>query len=689
MNRLKNEKSPYLLQHANNPVDWYPWGEEAFEKAKKEDKPVFLSIGYATCHWCHVMEHESFEDEEVARRMNDAFVNIKVDREERPDIDNTYMTICQMLTGHGGWPLTIVMTPDKEPFFAATYLPRQSIPNRPGMMDLPAAIKNAWKNDREKVRQSVERIKDGFAKTLDLGKSSGDLPENIAKQVQDSLLGRFDASEGGFGSAPKFPSPHNLLFLIHHYRKNGNEKDLEMVNLTLKKMRLGGLWDHVGFGFHRYSTDRKWLLPHFEKMLYDQAMLLLAYAEGWTETKEPLFKQTARKIVEYIDDCLTSPDGAFYSAEDADSEGEEGKFYVWESDEIRNILSDEDAELFLAFYNFEEEGNFKDEATHQKTGKNIPHLKNPLPEESKKSGLKPDELASKIHDLLQKLKDEREKRIRPLLDDKILTDWNGLMITALARAGVVFNDPGYIEKAENAWKFIEEKCLNNDKILHRYKDGEAAINGMADDFAFTVGGLVELYNATFKPEYLKKAIDLQKQFEDEFWDNEHGGFYFTAQNAETLLGRQKEIYDGAIPSSNSVAAHNGFLLFKLTAIPEFQEFALSIFRAFSDQINHAPVGYTHAVHAFELFQTETAEVVITSKKMDEQVHEAVKLCRELLPAGSVILIKTDGWSRQLEEVAPFTKNYPVQDKFSGYVCENFECRMPVHSMEDLKNLLSH
>ena len=689
MNHLKYEKSPYLLQHANNPVDWYPWGEEAFEKAKKEDKPVFLSIGYATCHWCHVMEHESFEDEVVAQRMNDAFINIKVDREERPDIDNTYMTICQMLTGHGGWPLTIVMTPDKEPFFAATYLPKYSMPNRPGMMDFPAAIKKAWETDRDKVMKSVEHIKDGFAKTLDLGKSTGDLPEDIAGQVRDSLLRRFDASEGGFGSAPKFPSPHNLLFLIHHYREKKNKKDLEMVNLTLKKMRLGGLWDHVGFGFHRYSTDHKWLLPHFEKMLYDQAMLLLAYTEGWAETKEPLFKQTVREIIDYVEDCLTSPKGAFYSAEDADSEGEEGKFYVWESGEVRNILNDDDAELFLSLYNFEEEGNFNDEATHQKTGKNIPHLKNPIPEEAEKSGLQSDELESKINGILQTLKDEREKRVRPLLDDKILTDWNGLMITALARAGIVFNKPAWVEKAENAWKLIEKECFDNKKILHRYKDGEAAINGMADDYVFVIRGLIELYNATFKPEYFKKAISLQRVFEEEFWDDEHGGFFFTAHNAETLLGRQKEIYDGAIPSSNSVAAHNGFLQFKLTANPEFQNLAFSIFKAFSDQINHAPEGYTHAVHAFDLFQAETAEVVITSKNMNEQVHESVILCRELLPAGSVILIKTDEWSQPLEEVAPFTKDYSVQEKLSVYVCKNFECSMPLHSSAELKKLLTH
>ncbi|TVQ03634.1 MAG: thioredoxin domain-containing protein [Balneolaceae bacterium] len=677
MNRLTNEKSPYLLQHKNNPVDWYPWGEEAFEKAKREDKPVFLSIGYATCHWCHVMEHESFEDEEVARRMNETFVNIKVDREERPDIDHTYMTVCQMLTGHGGWPLTIVMTPDKEPFYAATYLPKHSRPNRIGMMEFVPAIENAWKNDRQNILTSAERIKEGFSRSLELGKSGGSLPPNIIRQARQSLAERFDASEGGFGQAPKFPSPHNLLFLINRYRKEADPEDLEMVRLTLEKMRLGGLWDHVGFGFHRYSTDRHWLLPHFEKMLYDQATLLLAYAEGWEITGDPLFRETAHEIAEYVDECLTSPEGAFYSAEDADSEGEEGKFYVWETDEIRAILDEKDTGIFLDLYRFEEDGNFLDEATHQKTGKNIPHLKNRVSVEMK----------STVDNILSRLKKERGKRVRPLLDDKILTDWNGLMIAALARAGVILDDATLVERAGNAWKIIEHYCLQGDRLLHRMKDGDAAIEGMADDYVFSIWGLIELYNATFEPDYLDKAVRLQNRFDIDFFDEEHGGWYFTSGNAEKLLGRQKEIYDGAVPSSNSVAVHNGISLSRFTANPDYEKRAATVFRAFSEQIAHAPAGYTHTLNAYNIYRDESAEVVITAKTRNKTVEKALRFCREQLPAGSVILLKTEQYDEILSRIAPFVKHYPIHETFAAYVCRNFECKAPVFSLLSLKKEL--
>ncbi|MCC5941217.1 MAG: thioredoxin domain-containing protein [Balneolaceae bacterium] len=677
MNRLANEKSPYLLQHKNNPVDWYPWGDEAFEKAKADDKPVFLSIGYATCHWCHVMEHESFEDEEVARRMNEVFVSIKVDREERPDIDHTYMTVCQMLTGHGGWPLTIVMTPEKEPFYAATYLPRHSRPNRIGMMEFLPAINKAWETDRANVLQSVERIKKGFSKTLDLGKSTGSLADDITNQARQSLLDRFDASEGGFGSAPKFPSPHNLLFLLNRYQTDSNQKDLDMVNLTLEKMRLGGLWDHVGSGFHRYSTDHRWLLPHFEKMLYDQAMLLLAFAEGWKATKNPLFKQTAFEIVEYVDGCLTSPEGAFYSAEDADSEGEEGKFYVWESAEIQNILNKEDAGLFLDLFRFEEGGNFHDEATHQKTGKNIPHLRKPVP----------DDLQTDVQKILSTLKTEREKRVRPLLDDKILTDWNGLMIAALSRAGVLFDEPKLIQKAERAWSIIELYCHSDGNLLHRLKDGSAEITGMADDYAFSVWGLIELYNATLKPEYLETAILIQKTFDEKFLDPDHGGYFFTAYDAEALLGRQKEIYDGAIPSSNSVAALNGIRLLRLTSNHSFEEKSQALFNTFSEQIGDSPAGYTFSMLAYDLFIGNSTEIVITATERNKKTEELIALCRELLKPGSVLLLKTTGNSDQLSAIAPFLKHYPISEKPALYVCRNFECKAPVFSEGELRELL--
>ena len=677
MNHLATEKSPYLLQHKDNPVDWYPWGDEAFEKAKSEDKPIFLSIGYATCHWCHVMAHESFEDEGVAQLMNEAFINIKVDREERPDIDNTYMTICQMLTGQGGWPLTIVMTPGKEPFYAATYLPKHSRQNRIGMMEFVPAIQKAWKTDRANVMNSVERIKDGFTKTLELGRTHSELPENILDQTQQSLSGSFDPTDGGFGISPKFPSPHNLLFLLNRYRVTDDTTSLNMAELTLKKMRLGGIWDHVGFGFHRYSTDQHWLLPHFEKMLYDQAMLLLAYTEAWEITKEPLFKETAYDIVEYIEECLTDDDGAFYSAEDADSEGEEGKFYVWESVGIRDVLDSDEAEQFLGLYQFEEEGNFRDEATHQKTGKNIPHLKREMAPEKKDS----------VSRILKKLKKHRENRIRPQLDDKILTDWNGLMIAALARAGRVFDKPEYIQKAEGAWTYLRKNCFSDGELLHRVKDGEAAITGMADDYAFTVWGLIELHKATQNPVFLEDALKIQAVFERDFWDEAYGGYFFTASKAEKLLGRQKEIYDGAIPSSNSVALRNLYYLSRLTGEPRFEERAEQLLRSFSVQIEDAPAGYTFALDSLQLLNANSVEVVITAKDESEEVVKMIKTVEKNSPPGSVILLKTNLTCKILTKLSPFTENYPIGDRPAVYICRKFACKAPVYSVDEITEAL--
>jgi uncharacterized protein len=680
MNLLSQEKSPYLLQHAGNPIDWYPWGEEAFEKARKEDKPVFLSIGYATCHWCHVMAHESFEDEEVAGLMNRAFVNIKVDREERPDIDNTYMTVCQMITGQGGWPLTIIMTPGKEPFYAATYLPRHSLPNRIGMLDLVPAIENAWKNDRDRVMESAERIKAGFSKTLGLGKSDGPLPEDIHHMAAESLKSRYDKVHGGFGGSPKFPSPHTLIFLINYNRISGDSRSGEMVIHTLNRMRLGGIRDHVGGGFHRYSTDEQWLLPHFEKMLYDQALMLAAYAEGWNMGGSELFRESCNGIVSYLDECLTSPDGAFYSAEDADSEGEEGKFYVWTKNEIRTVLNEDDATLFCDLFGIRVDGNFYDEATRQKSGANIPHLTQPVP----------GHLEEKVSLILRELHDHRKKRERPLLDDKILTDWNALMISSLARAAILLNDESFTKRAEKAFRFLKKHMIRKDgALLHRYRTGEAAIEGMADDYAFLIGALIDLYHATFNPGYLSNALELQKIFVSRFADRKHGGFYFTADTGEELLGRQKEIYDGAIPSSNSVAALNGFLLSRLTGNTEFEEISAGIYRAFSALISDAPAGYTHAIDAWQLQNTESREIIICSEKRDAQCEEMIRVVWEHCSPGTTVLLKTRETEKQLDEISPFSKNYPITSgHVSVYVCTGFTCKEPVHTREDLIEILS-
>ena len=680
MNRLSKEKSPYLLQHAENPVNWYPWGEEAFEKAREENKPVFLSIGYATCHWCHVMAHESFEDDGVAKLMNDAFINIKVDREERPDIDNTYMTVCQMLTGQGGWPLTIIMTPDKEPFFAATYLPKRSMQNRIGMTDLVPQIKNAWQNDRQRIDQAVQRIKEGFSKSLQLGQSKQALPENITKDTFQNLQDRYDPEFGGFGGSPKFPSPHNLLFLADYARIHKSDKAEEMLQKTLLQMRLGGLWDHIGKGFHRYSTDREWLLPHFEKMLYDQATLLMAYADGYKLTGESLFKETTLDIVNYVESQLESPEGLFYSAEDADSEGEEGKFYVWSRDEIDSVLTDEESELFCTHYNIRADGNFLDESTRQRTGKNIPHLSHMLSDSEE----------SKLAEIRKKLNQHREKRIRPLLDDKILTDWNGLMIAALAKSGVLLEEPKLIEKAENAFKQLLKLCKREQSLLlHRVKDGEAEIEGMADDYTFLIWGALELYNATFNPDYLAEAVELQRIFTEHFADQNHGGFFYTAEHAEKLLGRQKEIYDGAIPSSNSVSVLNGYRLSRLTGHSDFEHQSEQILKAFSEQISDAPAGYTFALYAHQMMEQNSNEILIAAKKQDELTTSFLKTARDHVGSGSVILLKIKESADQLANVAPFTRSFPIKEKPAVYVCSNFACKAPVFDTDSLKELLQN
>ncbi|MGH7890123.1 MAG: thioredoxin domain-containing protein, partial [Thermodesulfobacteriota bacterium] len=474
-NRLISEKSPYLLQHAHNPVDWYPWGEEAFVKAKNEDKPIFLSIGYSTCHWCHVMENESFEDEEVAKLMNDAFVSIKVDREERPDIDSIYMTVCQMLSQGGcGWPLNIIMTPDKKPFYAATYIPKENRHGRAGMLEFIPRIKEIWKTQRDNVLDSADQITSAIRQASQVSneKKGKELDGSTFEKAYDQLAQNFDTVHGGFGRAPKFPTPHNLLFLLRCWKRTGKDKALEIVEKTLSAMRRGGIYDHVGFGFHRYSTDPEWLVPHFEKMLYDQAMLSMAYIEGYQATGNRDYEKTAREIFTYVLRDMTSPDGGFYSAEDADSEGEEGKFYLWTEDEIRKVLNKEESDLVMKVFNVEKGGNFSDEATGRKTHSNIFHLSGSLSDAASLLNLEREQLERRIETAREKLFSVREKRIHPHKDDKILTDWNGLMIAALAKGASAFDEPKYAEAAGRAVGFILSRMQKSDgELLHRYRDG--------------------------------------------------------------------------------------------------------------------------------------------------------------------------------------------------------------------------
>lgn len=566
-NRLIKEKSPYLLQHAYNPVDWYPWGEEAFEKARKENKPVFLSIGYSTCHWCHVMAHESFEDEEVAGLMNEAFVSIKVDREERPDIDNIYMTVCQIILGRGGWPLNIIMTPGKKPFFAGTYIPKNTRFNQIGMLELVPRIKEIWEQQHEEVLDSAEKITSTIQEMIKESSGEG-LGEEVIEEVYEELLSSFDTEYGGFSGAPKFPTPHKISFLLRYWRRSRNPEALHMAEYTLDKMRRGGIYDHLGSGFHRYSTDSMWLLPHFEKMLYDQALTAIAYTEAYQVTGKDLYKETAEGILDYVLRDLTSPEGGFYCGEDADVEREEGKYYLWTLEEIRSILDPEDSELIIKMFNLREEGNFEEEIRGRETGTNLFYMARSPGSLAAKMKIPVEEVEKKVKAAREKLLKARYERKRPSLDDKILTDWNGLMIAAFAKGYQVFGEQRYLKAAEKAADFILMALYSpGDGLLHRYRDGVAGISGTSDDYAFLIHGLLELYEAGFKMRYLKAAVSLNSELLECFWDPVNGGLYFTANDSEALIFRKKEFMDSAIPTGNSFEMLNLLRLSRIIADP--------------------------------------------------------------------------------------------------------------------------
>ena len=593
-NRLAQEKSPYLQQHAHNPVDWFPWGQEAFDKASSEDKPLFLSIGYSTCHWCHVMAHESFEDPEVAELINGYFVPVKVDREERPDIDAVYMLACRIATGGGGWPLTVLITPDKEPFLAATYIPRDGKFPGSGLLELIPHIGNLWKEQRQKINDAASELTKALQE--EGRENTGPVPDrDILRLATESFQQNFDREHGGFGNAPKFPSPHVLLFLLRMARR-GEEKDcLHMVEKTLDTMRRGGMFDHLGYGFHRYSTDKQWLVPHFEKMLYDQAMLALAYLEAYQVTGTDTHASTAKEIFNYVLRDLHSPEGVFYSGEDADSEGVEGKFYLWQVSDIRDNLPAREAEVFIHAYNLEKKGNFPDEATKQLTGTNIPHrLSGSDATLAGDMGISRKEIRELLSSSRERLYNIREQRTRPQLDDKVLTDWNGLMIAALAYGGRILDNTAYIQHAENAANFILDNMLDsNNHLLHRYKDGQAGIQGFIDDHAFFTWGLLELYAATDKEFYLQKSIAITGTFLDQFRDVDQGGLYMTGKDSETLLFRPKESFDGAIPSGNSVALNVMADLLASGENGELKRSTKELIQAFSALIRNYPTGFAH------------------------------------------------------------------------------------------------
>jgi uncharacterized protein YyaL (SSP411 family) len=693
-NRLIFEKSPYLLQHAHNPVDWYPWGLEAFEKAQQEDKPIFLSIGYSTCHWCHVMERESFEDLEVADLMNEVFVSIKVDREERPDIDQVYMVVCQMLTGGGGWPLTIVMTPDKRPFYAATYIPRETRSGRIGMLDFIPRVNEMWLTRRSEVVDSAGQITENVSmvlRAISPGDEGAAVDESMLHRAYDQLSERFDDRYGGFSDAPKFPTPHNLLFLLRYWKRTGKARALEMVDTTLEAMRRGGIHDHLGFGFHRYSTDFKWLVPHFEKMLYDQAMLAMAYTEAFQATGKKEYEETARDIFAYVLRDMMHQKGGFYSAEDADSEGVEGKFYLWELDEAQQVLAPEEAVLIVKAFNIRKDGNFKEEATGRQGGHNILHLTKSVKQLAADLKMSEEALDQRLAAIRQKLFAHREQRVHPHKDDKILTDWNGLMIAALARGAQVFDESTYLSAAKRTVDFILNRMRTSDgRLLHRYRDGHAGIPAHINDYSFLIWGLIELYEATFDVGHLETALELNEDFIEHFWDHDDGGFFFTADDGEKLLVRQKEIYDGALPSGNSVAMLNLLRLGRITARADLEQKAATIGRVFSQSIKESPAAHTQLMAAVDFGIGPSYEVVIIGNSRAKDTKEMVRAVRRhFIPNKVVLLRATEKKLPGIERVAEFTKHQTsIANKATAYVCLNYACKAPTTERGTMLEMLN-
>ena len=675
MNHLANEQSPYLLQHADNPVDWYPWGKEAFKKARELDRPIFLSIGYSTCHWCHVMEHESFEDDSVAKLLNDSFISIKVDREELPEIDHVYMSVCQAMTGGGGWPLTIVMTPAKEPFFAGTYFPKDKRGGRSGLFQILPMIADAWNSKRQDIMTSVGQVKN-YLDQLNSKPAGNNFSTELINRAYDQFRNGFDEEYGGFFRAPKFPSPHNLIFLMRYHHSFDNKIALDMATKTLKQMRLGGIYDHIGFGFHRYSTDRHWLVPHFEKMLYDQAMIAMAYTEAYHITGEDIFAQTAREIFTYVLRDMTASEGGFFSAEDADSEGEEGKFYVWTEQEIKEVLGEDYGKEFNDIFSITTPGNYRDESSGKETRLNIPHLKNYNTNGS-----------NEFESAREKLFNIREKRIHPLKDDKILTDWNGLMIAALAKAAIVLDEPVYLDAAEKAAEFVLHSISKGERLLKRYRNGVAALDAHLDDYAFMAWGLLELYEATFATKYLSQSLDLMNIMVEDFWDDKNGGFFLGSDQSEKLIVRSKTAYDGAIPSGNSVAVMNMVKLTRITGNTNWAELAEKTIRAFSEDVNRAPTGYTLMLTGFMFDTQNSKEIVIVGDSRNRNTTKFLHTIRASYAPHKVLLFKDTSVSdNRLEQLANWTSTQnSINGKPTAYVCKNFACNQPT---SDLQTALS-
>lgn len=661
-NRLYSEKSPYLLQHAYNPVDWFPWGEEAFSKAKKEDKPIFLSIGYSTCHWCHVMAHESFEDPEIAALLNADYIAVKVDREERPDIDAVYMSVCQAITGQGGWPLTIIMTPEGNPFFAATYLPPRGQFHTPGLDMVLRSVTEQWKYEREKLLETGSQIQSFLAESAAQGESG--TPER--KRLSDAYADyrrRFDKKYGGFGSAPKFPTPHNLLFLLRYAEIHVSGDAMEMVERTLNQMYRGGIFDHLGGGFSRYSTDRAWLVPHFEKMLYDNALLAYVYLEAYQKFRKPVYRFVAEKTLDYMLRELRDETGGFYCGQDADSDREEGKFYLFSKEELENLLGMEDAAEFCDRFGVTAEGNFE--------GKNVLNL---LRNETWL------ETPPEVEEMCRRVYEYRAGRNRLHKDDKILTAWNGLAAAAFAKAYAVLEEERYLTAANDCASFLSENMERDGRLLARYRKGDAGVAATLDDYAFYSYALLELYRIVYEATYLKKAVQLTEVMVDQFFDESRGGFYLNGRDAEQLIVRPKEFYDGAVPSGNSVAALVLLQLFRLTGDVKWQTLFQRQLTCLAGQIKAYPTGYGFALFVMQSALYPSRELLCACGKTTGT--ELGRIRRKAAENADLsVLVKTAGNGKILSEIAPFTADIPIPDgKNLFYLCAGGTCSAPTETL---------
>jgi len=693
-NRLIREKSPYLLQHAHNPVDWYPWGEEAFARAHKENKPIFLSVGYSTCHWCHVMERESFENPEIANQLNAGFVCIKVDREERPDIDQVYMTFVQATTGGGGWPMSVWLTPELKPFLGGTYFAPEKL------KEVLSRVSEAWVKEHDKIIASGDTVMRKLQQYAEAKEHSKvELDPSLLDGCYSELKASYDSRYGGFGDAPKFPRVSGLNFLLRYYDRTDKKDALEMTLLTLRKMGEGGIHDHLGGGFHRYSTDGQWHVPHFEKMLYDQAQLACSYLDAYQITHEEVFAQTARDILKYVQRDLTGEQGQFYSAEDADSPAPEkpgtsaeGAFYVWDQRQIEDALGKGPAALFDYYYGVEAKGNVRTDARGELSGKNVLKVTHGLEETSKQFKSSVEETRRALEISRQKLFESRARRPRPRLDDKAITAWNGLMISAFARASQVLDEPSFLTSAQRARSFVKEKCYKPEtgKLLRRYRAGEAAIEGYAEDYAFLIQGLLDLYETSFEIDDLVWAMELQNTQARLFEDKSQGGFFTTTESDGSLLVRMKEDYDGAEPSANSVTVLNLLRLAQMTDNKGWRKSAGASLSAFADRLHREPGTMPQMLVALDFSLGKAKQVVIAGKRGAEDTKEMLRVVHEGYYPNKILLL-ADGaeGQRVLGESLEFLREVkPIEGKATGFVCENYTCQLPTSNLDQFKKQIS-